>query len=285
MKKRMLVLIVLLIGLLAACSDNDDDTTEEKSDTDTPVETVKVEKGDLETEKTLYGRTAPKSSTPIMVQTPGEVDSLKVANGDKVDEDDVVATLAGGQDLKAPKDGVIVQLSAEEGSVVSDSDPFALVADLDTLKIKLNVTADELDLLKKDDKYQAVVGEEEEKAKITSIDKMPDDTGLFPVEATIDNDDENMLPGEVAKLTVPEQKIKDALIVPTEAIIEENGKSFVFVLNDDTVTKTEVTVKETQSDESAIKGDVKKDDEVVTNGHHSLEDDSKVNVQKEGNPS
>src|SRR5699024_9962693 len=107
---------------------------------------------------------------------------------------------------------------------------------------------------------------------------MPDDSGLYPVEATIDNEDEKILPGEMAKLSIPEKKIKDALIVPTEAVIEESGSSYVFVLEDDTVTKAEVTVKETQSDESAIKGDVEKGDVIITSGQHSLEDGSKVNV-------
>src|SRR5699024_5635854 len=66
--------------------------------------------------------------------------------------------------------------------------------------------------------------------------------------------------------------------VPTETIVEKGGESFVFVIEDDQAVETKVTIEETQSDKTAIKGDVKKDDEIVTTGQLSLQDGSKVNV-------
>ncbi|MEN1967719.1 efflux RND transporter periplasmic adaptor subunit [Lentibacillus sp. N15] len=283
MKKVGLALMVIVVGLLAACSSNDD-TKEDKGETATPVETAKVEQGDLVTKKMLYGRTAPASTTPVMVEIPGEITALKVANGDKVAKDDLIATISG-QHIYASKEGVITNLSADEGSMVSNSDPLAVIADLDILKIQMNVTADEMDLLNKDDTHKAVIDGKKIQAKISSMDKVPNDMALFPVEATFDNDDGKLLPGEVAKLAVPQKKVKDALIVPTAAIVQENGQSFVFIRNNDTVTKTEVTVTETQSDQSAVKGDLKKGMEVVISGQQSLDDGSKVKVVKAGNPS
>lgn len=285
MRRLFLSLVVLMfVGLLGACS-SDDDAKEKKAESVTPVETAKVEQGDLVTEKTVYGRTAPDSSTPIMVETPGEIKTLKVENGDKVEKDDLIAIISGDNHIYAPNDGIVTSLSADEGSVVSNSDPLAVIADLDSLKIKVDATADEMDLFTKDDEHKAVINGKEVKATISSIDKMPNDTGLYPIEATFDNDKEKLIPGEVAKLYLPVKKVKDALIVPTAAIVKENDQSFVYIVNHDTVKKTEITVKETQSDESAVKGNVKKGDKVVTSGQQTLADGSKVNVVKAGNPS
>lgn len=285
MKKIVFIaLAVMLIGLLGACS-QDDETTEKKGNTPAPVETAKAEQGDLVIEKTIYGRTAPASSTPIMLPAPGKISSLEVENGDKVDEDDLIATLSGGQSIYAPKAGEIANLNAEAGSIVSDTDPLAVIADFDTLKIQFTVTADELDLFKKEAKHDAVIDGEKVEAEITSIGKLPDDTGLYPVEATFDNQDGDFVSGVVAKLSVPEKKVKDTIIVPTAAVVNGNGESFVFVVKDDQAVKTNVTIKETQSEQTAIKGEVDKDALIVTSGQTTLTDGSKVNVVKEGNES
>ncbi|MTW87602.1 efflux RND transporter periplasmic adaptor subunit [Virgibacillus dakarensis] len=285
MKRTLLAaLAVVVIGLLTACNQDDKENKEAK-ETVTPVETAKVEQGDFVIEKSIYGRTAPASSTPIMVPNPGEITALEVENGDTVDKGDLIATISGGQNIYAAKAGEIANLTAEEGSLVSNEDPIAVIADFDTLKIQLTVTSDELNLFEKEAKHNATIDGNEGKAEITSIAKLPNDTGLYPVEATIDNENEEMLPGEVATLYVPEKKVKDTLIVPTAAIVEEGGESFVYVVKDGKVVKTDVKVKEGQSDKTAIEGELKKGAEVVTSGQLTLEDGSKVNVVKAGNQS
>ncbi|WP_106496095.1 efflux RND transporter periplasmic adaptor subunit [Lentibacillus sp. Marseille-P4043] len=284
MKKTFLIVLSFVcIGLLAACN-QEDETKEDKKDKVTAVETAKVEQGNLVIDKSFYGRTAPESSTPVMVANPAELTTLKVENGDTVDEDDLIATV-GGRNIYAPTSGEIANLTAEEDSIVSNSDPLAVIIDLDSLKLQFTVTADELKLFKKEATYNAIIDGEKIEAEITSIAKLPNDTGLYPVEATIDNDDDAFLPGVVAELQIPEKKVKDAIIVPTEAIIEEGGESFIYVVEDDKAVKKDVTVTETQSDRSAIKGEVKKGENVITSGQLTLQDGSKVNVVKEGNAS
>ncbi|WP_099159433.1 efflux RND transporter periplasmic adaptor subunit [Virgibacillus ndiopensis] len=284
MKKIFLTAIaVVFIGLLAACNEKDDSSANEQ-EVITPVETAKAEQGDLVIEKEIYGRTSPASQTPIMLQAPGEITDLEVENGDKVDENDLIATISG-RNIYAPKSGQVANLTAEEGSIVSNSEPLAVIANLDSLKLQFNVTADDLGLFEKEAKHNAVIDGEELEAEVNSIGSMPNDTGLYSVEATINNEDAEILPGLVAVLHVPEQKVKDTIIVPTETIVEESGESFVYVVKDDQVAKINVTLKETQSNKTAIEGEVKKGDQVVTSGQLTLTDGSKVNVVKEGNKS
>lgn len=288
MKKVALrIAAVLLIGLFTACSQNDD-TTKEQEDLTILVETVEATEGDLVIEKSLYGHTAPKGTTPIMIQMSGEIDELKVENGDQVEKDDLIAILktpAGLQNIKAPKSGEVVQLSVEEGDIATDAEPLAMIVDIEKIKVNFSVTSKIRSLLEKDATYTSVIEDQEYETEVTSIDVMPDETGLYPVEASVENEDGDVLPGMVAVMNVPEKRIKSAIILPSAAIIEESDGAFVYVIEDGRAIKTEITITEAQSDRTAIEGEVNAGDQVVINGQLTLDDGSKVKVVKEGNQS
>lgn len=286
MKKIRIVLLVMLTAVILSACNNDDDETQVESVQ--AVETVKVELGDLVVEKSLYGRIAPSSITPVLLQMPGEVESIEVENGDQVKEDDVVAkvkTPAGIQNIKASKDGEIMQLDVQEGDLVTEENPLALIVDLDKMKINFTVTHHIRSLFKKDATLTALINDEEFDVNISSIGKMPDETGLYPIEATVKNKDGHILPGMTALITVPEERIKESIILPTEAIVEDSEGTFIYVVKDDKVIKTEIEIKATQSDRSAIEAEISEGDQVVVNGQLTLSDGSKVNIVKAGNES
>lgn len=281
-----IVALILIAVIFSAC--NDSEVEEEGEEKVVPVETAKAEKGDLTITKSVYGRLEPSQTTPVMLQNPGEIDKLEVADGDKVKEDDTIATIVspmGNETVQAESDGMITNLDAKEGDKASNEDPLAVIADVDTMIITVNVTAKVQSLFGKDDDYKTVIDDEEYDATIKRIEQMPDDTGLYPVEATVDNDDGDILPGMIGRMDVPEKKVKDAFIVPTSAVVTEEGESFIFIVRDDKAEKMDVEVKETQSDKTAIDGDVEADDAVVVNGQVTLSDGSEVDVTKEENES
>lgn len=290
MKKTIFSFIVITLTVfLGACNQNDDaDTEQEIEEQIIAVETTHITEGDLSIDKTLYGRTAPSSITPVMLQMPGEIDVLEVENGDRVEEDDLIAkikTPAGIQEIKAPATGEIANLDFKEGDIATESEPFAIVVDMDELLINFGVTSNVRALLEKEKNYQSKINDETYEAKITSISSMPDDTGLYPVEAVVENKDDKLLPGMVAMLTIPEKKVKASLILPTEAIIEDSEGTYIYVVEDDLAVKTEVNILETQSDQSAFEGEVNEGDEVIINGQLTISDGSKVNVVEEENQS
>lgn len=287
MKRNLLKIVaILMIGLLVACSnDTEDETTQNKV---VPVETTKAKKDELVVHKTLLGRTAPNNMTPIMAQLPGEIDTLEVENGDHVDEDDLIATLktqAGIQNIKASETGEIVELKLKEGDMATESEPLAMIIDMEQMKVNYTVTNNVRTLLEKDMKLETTIGGNSYDVEIISIGMIPDETGLYPVEAIVENKNNELIPGLVVKTSIPEKRIKEAIILPTEAIIEDSDGAYVYIVEDDKVIKTEVTIKESQSDVTAIEGEVSGGDEVVINGQLTLSDGSKVEVVKAGNES
>lgn len=281
-KNVLKIMAICLIGLLVACSNNN--TDEDKTESIIPVETITAQEDEIVVNRTLSGRTAPNRTTPVMVEVPGEIEELNVENGDKVEEDEVLATLktpAGNQDITAPKSGEVAELELDEEDVATDSDPFAVIIDMEKLKINYDVTSNVRSLMEKDMILDTVVDDETYETTITSIGSIPGETGLYPVEGVVENVDDQLIPGLVVKTSVPEKRIKDTIVVPTEAIIEESDGAFVYLVEDNVAVKTEITIKESQSDVTAIEGDVKVDDEVVINGQLTLSDGREVEVVEE----
>ncbi|SHF76691.1 efflux RND transporter periplasmic adaptor subunit [Ornithinibacillus halophilus] len=277
-----LAAIVFVTIFLAACTEEEE--TESVEPVDVPVEVAQVTEGELVIEKSIFGRTAPNSLTPVMLQNPGEVDELDVKNGDVVEEDDVLATIAtpaGMQEITASASGKIINLEAEEGDLVSNSDPFLMIMDNEKMTLNFTVTADMRNHLGKYEKHTAIIDGNEYEASITSVGEMPGENGLYPVEASVDNDDEAIITGLVAELVVEVNKLEDTLIVPTEAIVENSDGAFVYVVAEDEVKLVEIKVLETQSNESAIEGDLADGDEVVTSGQLLLADGTKIEVVTE----
>ncbi|PAV31325.1 efflux transporter periplasmic adaptor subunit [Virgibacillus profundi] len=281
-KKTISMILILLIALLAACN-QDEDTNKDEEERVVPVETAEVTEGDLVIEKSVYGRTAPSATAPIMLETPGEIDTLEVENGDQVEEDDLIATLstpAGTQNVRAPRDGEVVNLTGAAGDMVSNEEPFALIADMHSVKLEFSVTAKVRELFEKEATLDVTARDKEYEAEITAIGSMPNDTGLYEIEAEAPNEDGEILPGTVIEMTVPEKRIEKAIIVPTASVFEENDESFVYVVKDNKAMKQKVTIQETQSDKTAIEGDVKAGDQVVVTGQLTLTDESRVDVQE-----
>jgi len=285
MRKLVFIACFGLILILAACGE-EEDVEEEAEDVDpTPVEVEKVKTGDFKIKKTIYGNTSPKKQQPIMLEQPGELKTLKVKNGDSVNKDDHLATVKAGPEevnINAPTDGTIAQLQTSEGSMTSNEEPLLVVADLDTLLINIQVTAKARDLFKEEEELTVHIAGEKYQAKVTSIDALPGESGQYAIELEFDNKDEKVLAGEPAKVSITEDKVKKTKIVPTEAVLTEGDEQFVYIVRDHQAERVTVEVEETQSEESAVKAEnLKKDDEVIVNGHFTLTDEAEVDVQDE----
>ncbi|MFC2949143.1 efflux RND transporter periplasmic adaptor subunit [Virgibacillus sediminis] len=275
------IVAVLLIALLAACTEEDSAENETEEESAVAVETAEVEEGNLIVDRLVSGRMSPSESAPVMLQAAGEVDTLEVSEGDQVEEDDLLATVvtqAGTQNIRAPRDGEVMNLSVEEGDMASTEEPLAVIADMSEMTVESTVTAQVRSLLSVGDTLKAEVEGEEYEAEVTTIRSMPDDTGLYPVEAVITNEEGQFLPGMIVELTIPETLVEDALIIPTAGLVEEDGNTYVYVVEDDRALKKEVTAVEVQTEEAAIEGEVEPGDEVVVTGQSNLSDDDTVEV-------
>ncbi|MRG85093.1 efflux RND transporter periplasmic adaptor subunit [Salinibacillus xinjiangensis] len=281
--KKTAAIIASAIFLLTACTKGEDHSAEQEEELITPVETVQVEKGTLNINQTFYGRITPEMIAQVIPPRSGEISELNVENGDEVEEGDVLARVTPGNlAVEAPIDGYIQELTVKEDSLVSQENPIASIVALDPINVSFSVTADQLELFEKDQEINLVVSavNTEATATVDSISLTTDDTGLYPITASLNNEEQNIKPGMVADISITTEMIEDELIIPTEALIEDGDTTYVYVIKDNVAERTEVEVLATQTESSAIKGELKKDTEVVTKGQLTLTDGSKVEVMK-----
>ncbi len=286
MKRRIGVIgLVFLLLILAACTEDENESAEENGDDGiTSVQTDEVKKGNLTRERTFNARIEASQVTPIMIEQPLEVDTLEVKAGDKVEENDKVAELSfdgNTQSVDAPEAGEIIQIQAGEGENIDPEEPFMLIADTDEWQAAGGVSESMLRLLNTGDEVALTVNGEEKTATVTNMDRVPDDTGLYSVTATFEAGDSSFISGSVAKITVDETVESDALLVPTEAVVETEGETFVFVVTDDeTVEQRAVSIVTMQSQQTAVEGDIEAGEEIVITGQTGLEDGNAVEVVK-----
>src|SRR5699024_7636339 len=121
----------------------------------------------------------------------------------RCERDDVIATVVsptGVESIVAKSKGTITSLDAEEGNVVSNEDPLAVLADLDTMKMTFHVTAKVRELFQAEDEHESVIDDKKYEATIERVKEMPEETGLYTVEATIENKKGKLLPGMVTRM-------------------------------------------------------------------------------------
>ena len=289
MKKRVLLTGIIILALILSACGNSNNDTENETETDAiSVETTEIKKGDLTSEKSLYGQTQPIEQTPIMLTQPGELDELKAKNGDDVKKDDSLAVIkseAGKQTIKAPKKGVVANMPDSTGDMVSNEEPFAMIIDLDDIKIHATATQKMRDLFKTDQEVTVKIDDEDYTGEVLALNPLPNENGEYELNVKVENEDEKIKTGESAEITTDKKLEKDALIVPSEAIVTSEEEDFVYIVEDDKAKQIKVDIVESQTKETAIKGEVSEEDNVVINGQSLLSDDVEVEVKKDGDES
>ena len=286
--RKMLLLLLLFVTLfiISACN-GEEENNSMKENAITSVEIDSVETGNFTVEKSIHGHVSPIRQMPVMVQQPGEVTTLKVKNGDKVNKNDHLATIKtqmGNQTINAPTDGEIAHLNVQENAFQSNEDPLAMIIDTDQLQATFAVTPTTKELFEADQEINVFIEEKKYDAKVLPIDTLPNETGQYQIDLEIENEDRNILPGMTAKINVEDKRINDTVIIPTEAVLTENDETYVFIVTEeDTAKKVAVDIEETLSEQTAVEGELEKGAQVIVNGHFTLSDGAKVEIVKEGN--
>lgn len=184
--------------------------------------------------------------------------------------------------IKSPSSGEIIALDAELGELVSNQ-PIAQILSLDNVKVSVNVTAEQLMLFERGDVVDIRVAGQDEllSGEITYISSTSAGSGLFTVEAEINNSERSLRPGMVASILLDEILAQDSVIVPTRAILDRSGETFVYIVEDGIAVRKDVEVIRYDTDYTAVSGDVNEGNRVIIRGQNLLDDGDLVQVVEE----
>lgn len=191
--------------------------------------------------------------------------------------------------ITAPAAGEIVAIEADEGEMINAQSPIFTIVAYDPILLKTTVSARQLPLIKKDmsvtieiSSLAALASEEVTmEGKVLYVSPVTDSTGLYPIEVEIPNPNHTLKPGMIASLRIPETLVDNSLILPTSAIVEEAGFSYVYIVEQDRAVLKEVKIISAQTEQSAVEGDIEAGDQVVVKGQITLTDGNLVTIVKE----
>jgi membrane fusion protein (multidrug efflux system) len=100
--------------------------------------------------------------------------------------------------------------------------------------------------------------------------------GTFRATAIIDNADGNLAPGMFGRFTISYEKHTNALVIPANALLDEDEETSVYVVRNGEVVRRTVEIGVEEDGRVEILGGLLDDDQIVVVGHSGLRDGSKV---------
>jgi RND family efflux transporter MFP subunit len=188
--------------------------------------------------------------------------------------------LSAGSKVVAPSGGLVTQRWVEPGGSTLSAAPILTLSELDPLKVTINVAPADLPAIRKG--MVAEVTAEKLPGRIfngqvVDIDAAAAATGQSPaVDIQLPNRDGLLTPGMMVAVALPLEAKKTALLVPKAALVEADGKSFVYVVEDQLARRVVVTTGWNKDEKIEIINGVREGEWVVIDGQKNLKPSQKV---------
>lgn len=194
----------------------------------------------------------------------------------------LISAQIGKTSVKAPFSGKIGLRSISPGTYITPSILVAKLVNTGKLKITFSIPEKYASQVKMNSNLSFTVSGSNAKylATVYAIEPAVETaTRTLQVRAIAENKDGKLLPGTYANVELPLDIIKDAIVVPTEAIIPIQGGKKVFISNHGKAKEVMVeTATRTDASILVLSG-LKAGDTLVTSGVMSLKEDAKIKVK------
>lgn len=186
--------------------------------------------------------------------------------------------------ISAPISGIISDLDIEVGEI-SASSAVITIADLSRVKIETYISEAAVNKIKVGEDVDVDFEALEDKftGEITSISPVADSTKKrFPVEIVVNNPNTIIKAGMYATIKLKTDRVYDQIIIPQNAVMEENGAEYVFIVKDNQAKRVEVTTGLSSEDGVAILNGLQAGEQLVITGQEYLKDGLEVKVVNRG---
>jgi HlyD family secretion protein len=181
--------------------------------------------------------------------------------------------------IRSPIDGLLTSRNVNVGQVVSTGVAVISIVDTSTLKLKSTVNQELLPMLSVGQEMDVTIDSYPDnslRGTISSLGPIAVSTGeIFPLEVTIDNTG-----GLTAGLSARADTsiIVKGVVVPASAVTQGGGESYVYVINDNTVSQRVVKVGLKNDQEAQIIKGLNPGEQVAVTNVSALNDKMPVTV-------
>jgi RND family efflux transporter MFP subunit len=179
--------------------------------------------------------------------------------------------------LLTPFAGSVNAVEAQIGDYVTPGDMIAELIDISSLDLYVEVRGNVAQSLQQGDSVDVVIEGGTLPGKVIALQIDPDPV-TFTHALRVRVAGMSVRPGQVAQVRLPLRQLRKVTAVPVTAILYDEGKTFVFRLDNDTLAMTEVTLGERVDDLQVVQGGVDASDRIVTHNVSALSDGQQVVV-------
>ncbi|MDE6699413.1 MAG: efflux RND transporter periplasmic adaptor subunit, partial [Acetatifactor sp.] len=184
--------------------------------------------------------------------------------------------------LCAEFDGVVTEVSAVQGSVVTEGMQLCRLESTENVKVSLQASKQDVAKLAIGQKAEVTISGNTYAGTVSKINRMASmnnsGTPMVGVEVHIDEPDEKIILGLDAKLTIETRSVEDALLVPVEAINADREGDFLYVVKDGKVVRKPVTCGISNDTYTEIIEGITEEDQIIVTYYGSLEEGMAVTV-------
>lgn len=187
----------------------------------------------------------------------------------------------GKTTVRAPFSGKIGLRSISPGTYVTPTTLIAKLVSTNPLKITFSIPEKYATEISKNNTITFTVPNVKETftAKIYALEPAIEaTTRTLQIRALTDNSNGKLLPGTFANIELPLKNIKDAIIIPTEAIVPIQDGKKVFIANHGKAKEVKVETLTRTDKDVVITSGLKIGDTVLTSGVMSLKDEADIKI-------
>jgi RND family efflux transporter MFP subunit len=181
--------------------------------------------------------------------------------------------------VKAPVTGVVINKNVNTGEFAQAGTPLYTIADISKLTLKGTIAQETIPYVKVGQSVDVIVDifpDQVIAGKVESVGPMAVATGsYFPVEISIDNADRALFAGVSAHASVSTAK-ENAIVVPVGAVVENEGQTYLFVLENGLAVKRTVVTGLKNADAVEIMRGLSADETVIVANANNLFDQMPV---------
>lgn len=181
--------------------------------------------------------------------------------------------------VHSPITGIVAKKNINPGEMAGAGAPLLVVVDMNEVKVEASVSQDQINNVKVGSTVDVKVGSLGGKVMTGTVEFVSpiSDTNStsFPIKVKVANPDGLLRAGMIAEVVLQGQA-EQGTKVPTTAVLEKDGKHYIYMIDQDVVHEVEVTVDGASGDWTTVTAGVKDNDQIVLNPTDKLSEGSKV---------
>jgi RND family efflux transporter MFP subunit len=184
--------------------------------------------------------------------------------------------------IRSPIAGWVSTRHIKTGNMVSPNDPTFQVTNLRALRAVLHLPERELAKLAVGQSatlHLDALPDQTFEGEVTLLSPVVDpETGTLRVTVAIQDPSRTAKPGMFGRVTIQYDRRENALLIPKDAVVEEDDETAVFIVHDTLALRRRVTTGYSDATRIEIAEGLQVGDQVVVSGQAALRDSTRIEV-------